>query len=143
MVKRILITMLVCTVALLAQSQTKKPATKASTAISSASMKRGKAVYNTYCVACHQTDGGGVPNMNPTIVKTSYVLGPKSQLINIILKGMQGVDIDGESYSNVMPSHSFLTNQQIADVLTYVRSNFGNKASGVSVVEVAAVRNKK
>ena len=131
-------------------AQTKKPATGSKTAkkpataaISPATLQRGKVVYNTYCVACHQPDGGGVPSMNAPIVKTSYVLGPKNRLIDILLKGMQDVEIDGETYSNVMPSHSFLTNQQIADVLTYVRNNFGNKASAVTVAEVAAVRNKK
>ena len=124
----------------------KKPASKASpvsAAISPAVMERGKVVYNTYCVSCHQPDGGGVPSMNAPIVKTPHVLGAKPELINIILKGMQGVDILGESYSNVMPAHNFLTNQQIADVLTYVRNNFGNKASGITAAEVAAVRAKK
>lgn len=81
--------------------------------------------------------------MNAPIVKTPHVLGAKAPLINIILKGMQDVEINGETYSNVMPSHSFLTDQQIADVLTYVRNNFGNKASGITPAEVKAVRAKK
>lgn len=119
----------------------KKPAKKAT--ISPATIARGKAVYSTYCVACHQPDGGGVPSMNAPLIKTPHVLGAKPELISILLKGMEGVDIMGESYSNAMPPHNFLTNQQIADVLTYVRNNFGNKASGVTATEVAAVRNKK
>lgn len=131
--------------------QTKKPVAKKPTPkahvipvpVSAASLGRGKVVYNTFCISCHQPDGGGVPSMNAPLIKTSYVRGAKTPLINIILKGMKDVDIDGESYSNVMPPHNFLTNQQIADVLTYVRNNFGNKASGVTVAEVAAVRTKK
>lgn len=149
-VKRVSLVLLVISVCLSATAQTKKPATgskpvkkSGTAAISPATMGRGKVVYNLYCVSCHQPDGGGVPSMNAPIVKTSYVLGPKNRLIDVILKGMQDVEIDGETYSNVMPSHSFLTNQQIADVLTYVRNNFGNKASAVTVAEVAAVRNKK
>lgn len=149
--KKISLTLLILGISISVIAQTKKPVAKpksmvsrpASSVVSPASISRGKSVYNTYCVACHQPDGGGVPNMNAPIIKTSYVLGPKTQLINILLKGMQDVEIDGETYSNVMPSHSFLTNQQIADVLTYVRNNFGNKASAVTTAEVVAVRNKK
>jgi mono/diheme cytochrome c family protein len=84
-----------------------------------------------------------VQNLNAPLVKTDYVLGSKSRLINIILKGMKGVDINGEKYSNVMPSHSFLNDTQIADVLTYIRNSFGNKASAVTVSEVAALRKEK
>lgn len=101
----------------------------------------GKALYMQYCLSCHQADGGGVPNMNPPLIKTSYVLGDKVQLSKILLNGFsERVEIEGEMYSNVMPSFSYLTNQQIADVLTYVRNNFGNKASAVSAAEVNKVR---
>jgi hypothetical protein len=48
--------------------------------------------------------------------------------------------IDGGKYSNVMPSHSFLTDKQIADVLTYVRNSFGNKAAAITNAEVTATR---
>ncbi|WP_082218109.1 PQQ-dependent sugar dehydrogenase [Dyadobacter psychrophilus] len=103
----------------------------------------GKAVYNQNCVVCHQADGGGVQNLNAPLTKTDYVLGSKSRLINIILSGMKGIDINGEKYSNVMPSHSFLSDKQIADVLTYVRNSFDNNASAVSTSEVTAVRKGK
>lgn len=146
--KKISLTLIIIFISISVFAQSKKPVTPKSVtgkaaAVSPASIAKGKVVYNTYCVACHQPDGGGVPSMNAPIVKTSYVLGAKIPLINILLKGMQDVEIDGETYSNVMPSHSFLTNQQIADVLTYIRNNFGNKASAVTTSEVAAVRNKK
>lgn len=91
-------------------------------------------------------DGGGVPNMNPPLVKTSYVLGDKKRIIKVVLNGFtQNVDIDGESYSNNMPPQNFLKDQEVADVLTYVRNSFGNKAVAVKVAEVKAVRstNKK
>ncbi|MFX7824815.1 c-type cytochrome, partial [Acinetobacter baumannii] len=52
-----------------------------------ASVQRGKKVYTQYCLACHQSDGGGVPRMNPPLQKTEYVLGDKKRLINIVLKG--------------------------------------------------------
>jgi len=86
-------------------------------------------------------DGGGVQNMNPPLTKTTYVLGDKAALIKIVLNGFnEDVEINGNTYSNTMASHADLKDQQIADVLTYVRSSFGNKASAVKVGEVTKVR---
>lgn len=108
-----------------------------------ASMTNGQVTYSQSCVSCHQPDGYGVQNMNPPLIKTSYVLGDKTRLINILLKGLSHQEIDGNMYQNVMPSHDFLTDQQIADVLTYVRNSFGNKASAVTEPEVKVQRAKK
>lgn len=106
-----------------------------------ASINRGKIVYASYCLTCHQADGGGVPNLNPPLIQTSYVLGSKDRLINVVLNGFtEHVDIDGESYSNNMPPFNALKDQQVADVLTYIRNNFGNKTSAVSSAEVQKVR---
>ncbi|WP_142683606.1 c-type cytochrome [Chitinophaga polysaccharea] len=117
-------------------AQTKKPNAGSAAA-------RGKKVYEQYCLTCHQVDGSGVPHLNPPLIKTSFVLGDKPTLIQVILKGMQSsVPIDDEYYSNNMPPHNFLKDQEIADVLTYVRNNFGNKASAVTAAEVKAVRAK-
>lgn len=81
--------------------------------------------------------------MNPPLIKTEYVLGDKSRLIGIVLKGFnEKIEIDGEKFANPMPELSILKDREIADVLTYVRSNFGNKASAVTVEEVKAVRSK-
>ncbi|HLP36319.1 cytochrome c [Lacibacter sp.] len=108
------------------------------------SLKRGQIVYNKYCMVCHQKDGGGVQNLNPPLINSKYVSGNKMQLINIVLKGMnEPVEIDGDTYSNPMPAQAFLTNEQIADVLTFIRNNFENKASVVTVQEVKMQRSKK
>lgn len=108
-----------------------------------ASYTAGALVYRQNCVTCHLADGGGVQDLNAPLIKTSYVLGNKTKLINVLLKGLKGVDINGEKYSNAMPSHSFLKDKQIADVLTYVRNSFGNKASAITPSEVAAARKIK
>ncbi|HLX93276.1 MAG TPA: cytochrome c, partial [Puia sp.] len=109
--------------------------------VTRASIERGKTVYATRCLSCHQIDGSGVPNMNPPLVHTKWVLGNKQQLIEIVLKGMNsGVEIDDIKYQNVMASHADLSDQQIADVLTYVRNSFTNKATAVSASEVNKVR---
>jgi mono/diheme cytochrome c family protein len=101
----------------------------------------GKTVYETYCLTCHQADGYGVPGINPPIVKTEWVLGDKTRLITILLKGLNTpLNINGQTYRNPMPSHDFLTDTEVAHVLTYIRSNFGNKATAVTVDEVKIVR---
>lgn len=114
-----------------------------SSPVDKATMERGKKVYTQYCAACHQLDGGGVPGLNPPLEKTSHVLGSKTRLIQIILKGMNThEEIDGESYSNTMAPHNHLSDQQIADVLTYIRNSFGNKATAVTPGDVKYVRAK-
>jgi mono/diheme cytochrome c family protein len=111
--------------------------------ISKASMDRGQKVYEATCLTCHQSDGLGVQSMNPTIVKTKWILGNKRSLIKIVLNGLKGgeIEIDGDSFHNPMPPQAtLLSDQQIADVLTYVRNSFGNKASAVIPSEVKAAR---
>jgi glucose/arabinose dehydrogenase/mono/diheme cytochrome c family protein len=100
----------------------------------------GKQVYMSGCVTCHQVDGGGVVNMSPSLIKAKFVNGSKSPLISVVLKGLSHKEIDGETYSNPMPNFRHLTDKQIADVLTYIRSSFGNKASVVTATEVSRVR---
>lgn len=108
-----------------------------------ASVDRGKKVYDITCSTCHQKNGAGVPRLNPPLIKTEYVLGDKARIINIVLKGLdEAIEINGEEYANAMPSFAQLTDQQIADVLTYVRNSFGNKASLVSSATVKAERAK-
>ena len=105
-------------------------------------MQRGKRVYDSTCLACHQADGDGVQRMNPTLVKTKWVLGDKKTLITIVLNGLKGgeIEIDGDKFHNPMPPQAALSDQKIADVLTYVRNSFGNKASAVTAPEVKKVR---
>jgi mono/diheme cytochrome c family protein len=105
------------------------------------SIARGKGIYVQNCLSCHQADGHGLGNMNPPLIQTPYVLGDKVKLITIVLNGFnEDVEINDKKYQNTMPAHDFLKDQQIADVLTYIRNNFTNKASRVSVGEVKKVR---
>lgn len=108
-----------------------------------ASIQRGKKVYEKACLACHQKDGEGVPRMNPPLIKTTQVLGTKEKLIRIVLQGYnEEVEINGEYFDNPMPAQPQLSNQEIADVLTYVRNSFGNKATAVTLADVKMVRSK-
>jgi len=108
-----------------------------------ASVERGQKVYDAKCLACHQADGMGVPRMNPPLTKTKWVLGDKKALVKIVLNGLKGgeIEIDGDDFHNPMPPQAGqLTDQQIADALTFVRNSFGNKASAVTVADVKAAR---
>jgi len=106
-----------------------------------ASIDRGKKVYDTYCLSCHMVDGNGVPRMNPPLGKTKWVLGDKKKLVAVILNGMdEEIEINGQAFSNTMAPLDYLKDEEIADVLTYVRNSFGNKASAVSVADVKAAR---
>lgn len=107
------------------------------------SIERGKKVYDNTCLACHQVNGSGVPGMNPPLTKTKWVLGDKKVLINVILKGLdEEIEVNDETYSNVMPALPHLSDQEVADVLTFVRNSFGNKASQVTEAEVKKLRGK-
>lgn len=109
-----------------------------------AELLAGKKVYDQFCKACHMDDGAGVQGMNPPLVGTDWVLGDKERLIKVVLNGLnEPVEINGDIYQNAMASHNFLDDQQIADVLTYVRQSFGNDASAVEATEVAAIRKQE
>lgn len=154
MIRWIMAAMLLMSVAGVGMAQTKsRTAGKAggntpgkatgSTAGNTASIARGKVLYQNICLACHQADGSGVPRMNPPLIRTSFVLGDKTKLITIVLNGLNDdVEIEGEYYSNPMPPQAQLKDEEIADVLTFVRNSFGNKASAIKPAEVKAVRAK-
>ena len=78
---------------------------------------------------------------NPPLINTSYVSGDKKKLIQWVLKGsVENIPIDGKTYSNNMSPQATLKDEEIADILTYIRSSFGNKASAITAMDVKSVR---
>lgn len=103
----------------------------------------GALTYHTYCATCHQRDGRGDGSRFPPLAGVDWVTGEKDRLISLVLNGLEGaIDVAGKPYTGIMPQHSFLNDEQIAQVLTFIRSNFGNEADGVSVEEVHAIRSQ-
>lgn len=101
----------------------------------------GHRLYNTYCAACHQADGNGASGRFPPLSQTDWVIGEKDRLVKVILNGMEGpIQVNGDDYNSLMPQHSFLMDEDIAAVLNYVRTHFGNSADSVSVQEVQQIR---
>lgn len=115
--------------------ETSRPTTRAS-------MERGEKVYTQTCLPCHQVDGSGVSQLNPPLKNTTYGLDDESRLIGIVMNGFSdGVEINSEAYTNPMPSFgASLKDKEMADVLTYTRNSFGNKASEISAGQVKALR---
>ena len=106
-------------------------------------MSEGERVYTTYCVACHSKDGKGDEQRYPPIDNSEYVVGDKARLINILLNGLnEEITVKGKKYNAMMPSHSFLSNKDIAAVLSYIRQNFNNKSTEIVPAEVKLLREK-
>ncbi len=99
----------------------------------------GKAVYSKNCSSCHQATGQGLTGTFPPLAKNAVVTGDPSKVIHILLNGLNGpIKVNGASYNNAMPPwKGTLSNAEIAAVITYIRSSWGNKASAVTEAQVA------
>lgn len=112
-----------------------------------ASYNKGKEIYlrDGYCGTCHQPDGKGLAASEfPPLANSDWVNGNKDRLIKLVLKGLMGpIEVNGKKYSGQVPMTPFgglLNDEDIAAVLTYVRTSFGNNAAPVSADEVKKVR---
>ncbi len=104
-------------------------------------LSQGEQLYQQFCGTCHQRDGQGSPGRYPPLVKTPWVTGPVEKLITLTLAGMSGlIEVSGEKYNAPMPSHHFLPDQDLAEILTFVRKKFGNDGASVKTEEIARVR---
>ena len=102
----------------------------------------GAEIYLTRCMSCHQVNGGGVPGVFPPLTGTEWVTGDEEVLIRIILNGLTGeMEVNGMVYSGAMPPWgAFLNDEEMAALLTYIRTEWGNDAGEVTPETVAQVR---
>ena len=101
-----------------------------------ARMLTGKIVYNQNCLACHQENGMGIPNAFPPLAKSDYLMADRKRAIRIVKNGLEGpITVNGESYASTMPALG-LSDDDIANVVTYIMNSFGNKADMVTMEEV-------
>lgn len=96
----------------------------------------GKKLYDENCGVCHQTNGGGVPFMQPPLIKSTRAGGPKGGVIDMILMGSDAPGAGQGGYTNLMPAFDHLTNEEIALIATYVRTHFKNTGGAVSADDV-------
>ncbi len=100
----------------------------------------GATVYTSNCIGCHGDKGQGIAGQFPPLAGNPFVTGDPKPVIGVLVKGLNGkIDVKGQSYDQQMPAwKGTLTNAQIADVITYIRNAWGNKASTVTEAQVAA-----
>jgi mono/diheme cytochrome c family protein len=105
-----------------------------------ASIERGKEVYNTQCITCHMDKGEGIEGVFPPVAKSDYLMADKARSIRQILQGASGeMTVNGKTYNGEMPAID-LTDEQVSDVLNFVRNSWGNKGQAVTPDEVKAER---
>ncbi len=105
----------------------------------------GEELYSMACLACHQPEGKGLAGVYPALAGSDWVKGDPDRLSKIILHGLSGpVSVNGQTFTSAaplgMPAFGGLSDQQIADVLTYVRKEFGAGASPITVDKIETIR---
>jgi nitrite reductase (NO-forming) len=103
----------------------------------------GQHIYQTYCMGCHQAEGQGIPGTFPPLAKSDYLMADTGRAIETVLNGLTGpVAVNGQQYDGTMPPMGHLKDEEIAEVLSYVRSSWENAGPPVTAAEVATVRAK-
>ena len=105
-----------------------------------ASITRGKEIYNAQCVSCHQDQGEGIEDVYPPVAKSDYMMADKNRSIQQVIYGVSGeMKVNGKIYNSDMPAFD-LTDEQVSDVLNYIRNSWGNKGDAVLPADVKAQR---
>lgn len=100
----------------------------------------GEQVFKQNCTACHQQNGEGIPNVFPPLAKSDYLNADPKRAAAAITHGLSGeVVVNGEKYASVMPKLQ-LDDEQVANVVTFVLNNWGNKGGELTPAEVKKVR---
>jgi mono/diheme cytochrome c family protein len=124
-----------------ASTQAAASASAAAEAENPASASDGATVYLENCSSCHQTDGEGVSGAFPPLAGNPVVTGTPVTAIAIVKNGLEGkIVVHGNAYSGIMPAwKKQISDQQIAEVISYIRSAWHNNSGGVSLSQVQAV----
>ena len=105
----------------------------------SASIGRGKSIYSNACASCHMVNGTGIPWVYSPLVGVDSLLNDKSRLVKSILQGVQGpIEINGVTYNGNMQSYP-LTDQEVSNVLNYIRNSWGKKREAILPNEIQSL----
>ncbi|MGV3504025.1 MAG: PQQ-dependent sugar dehydrogenase [Adhaeribacter sp.] len=107
-----------------------------------AALPEGQVLYQQYCASCHKADGKGLAGTFPSLSGSELVSGDIPDLIQTVLQGSSAIR-KPRRYEQQMPAFHFLADQQVAALLTYIRSGFGTSAGPVTAAQVAQVRDAK
>ncbi len=102
----------------------------------------GRDAYMKACIECHQADGSGVPNTFPPLAGSEWVKGDRNTMLRIVLGGLSGpIEVNGLKFNSVMPGHSHVGDEEIAEIVSFVRFSFGGlKEKPVLPADVKALR---
>jgi nitrite reductase (NO-forming) len=103
-------------------------------------MEKGRRVYMQTCFACHQPTGLGLPGVFPPLAKSDYLMADRDRSIRALIKGLSGpITVNGKNFAGVMPPVA-INDDQVANVLTYIRNSWGNTGDAVTIDQVRQVR---
>ncbi len=103
-------------------------------------LEKGKSIYSQSCLACHQSTGAGIPNAFPPLAKSDYLNADPHKAISAVKYGLSGeVKVNGIVYNSVMPPQN-LSDEDVANVMTYIYNNWGNNKTDVTVDMVKKVK---
>ncbi|PWK17659.1 copper-containing nitrite reductase [Xanthomarina spongicola] len=103
-------------------------------------IESGKQIYMQTCFACHQGEGQGIPNAFPPLANSDYLNADVKRAISAVVHGLTGeITVNGEKYNSVMTRQS-LSDEEVADVLTYVYNSWGNNKTNVTKNQVLEVK---
>ncbi len=109
-------------------------------------VEAGAKLYNNYCGSCHLASGQGDGIRFPPIAGSEWIKGDQKKLINVVLNGLKGpIEVKGKPFDGIMPPLDYLEDKEIAEILTYIRKEFGDNSSPVSSfsIKVARYNSKK
>ncbi len=104
-------------------------------------IERGRSVYAQHCGACHQAEGQGLAGAFPPLAESDYLDQGSQAVVQAVINGLSGpITVNGVEYNAVMPALGYLSDSDVADVVTFVLNSWGNPGGEVSAAEVAAAR---
>ncbi|HEY9900034.1 MAG TPA: cytochrome c [Pantanalinema sp.] len=123
------------------EAQQASPTTQGGAVDEAALAKKGEQVYATNCASCHQANGEGMAGVFPPIAGGEIPNGDPTAHINVVLKGKSGpIKVKGVDYNGAMPPLAQLSDEEIAAVVTFERTSWGNKGGAVTPDQVKALR---
>ncbi len=101
----------------------------------------GQSLYQVNCSACHQPEGNGLKGAFPPLADADYFRGKPEKLIAATIQGLSGpMTVNGVEYNNVMPAVAYLSDEELAAILTYINSSWDNDGTEITVAQVAEFR---
>ncbi len=101
----------------------------------------GAELYAANCAACHQADGKGLPGAFPPLANSDYIKDDPWRLVEVTVKGLSGpLTVNGVEYKNVMPAMSYLSDEELSSIVTYVLNSWGNSGGQFSAEQIGRYR---